>query len=138
MTRKLSKLSLPYPLQLMWQGYPALRLALVSLGGIPLSQTPCIRSSWPYPFRVLHADPCTITRGRIQGLPILAQGVSVHAWGLRPRRVLISLAITVYEMLFSVHFKTVNTRNYLHFGAQYPACTYPCQRFDISVATDTA
>jgi len=49
----------------------------------------------------------------MQGLPIPAQCVSVHAWGLRPRRVLIRLAIAAHEMLPSVVLKHVGTRNFV-------------------------
>jgi hypothetical protein len=58
----------------------------------------------------LHLTPALLARGQIQGLPIPVQEVSVHAWGLRTRRALISLAITVYEVLPSAYFKSIGTR----------------------------
>jgi hypothetical protein len=56
-----------------------------------------IRSSWP----CLQGSPCgptPYTIGQMQGFPIPEQGVSVHAWGLRPHRVCIRLAIAASAM----------------------------------------
>ena len=49
--------------------------------------------------------------------------------GLRPRRVYSALALTSGVVWPSVRWDHVGTRKSLYFGAQYWACTLPCQRF---------
>jgi hypothetical protein len=51
----------------------------------------------------------------------------------------------VYSVLPSVYSKNVGTPEYLllaqqgtYFAAQYPACTFPCQRFDAVLAGGSA
>ncbi len=78
--------------------------------------TPRIRSSRPCPLRVHHAYHRAISNGQIQGIPIPVQGVSVHAWGLRPRRVCIRLAISAYTVLPSVDLKHVGTQNFVYIS----------------------
>jgi hypothetical protein len=69
----------------------------------------------------------------------------MHAWGLRPRGVLVHLAITVHSMLPSAYFESVGTLKGLlltqqgHiFAAQYPACMLLCQRFDAVLSGGSA
>src|SRR5436309_6030921 len=55
--------------------------------------------------------------------------VSVHAWGLRPRGVLLQPKHSLQSMLPSVLNNVVGTPIRCdHFAAQYPACTYLYQR----------
>jgi hypothetical protein len=51
----------------------------------------------------------------------------------------------VYSVLPSVYSKNVGTKEYLllaqqgiYFAAEYPACTFPCQRFDAVLADSSA
>jgi len=69
----------------------------------------------------------------------------MHAWGLRPRGVPVRLAITVHPVLPSAYFESVGTLKGLlltqqgHvFAAQYPACTFLCQRFDAVLSGGSA
>jgi hypothetical protein len=71
---------------------------------------------------------CAVSR-QTQARPIPVPCASVHAWGLRPRRVGVTLALTGYTMLPSVCSDHVGTQQSPYFEAQYPACTSPCQRF---------
>jgi len=65
---------------------------------------------------------------QMQGLPGPAHDVSVHARGLRPRQVRVRLAVAACPLLPSACSERVGTQ-VGHFGALYPACTFPCQRF---------
>jgi len=49
--------------------------------------TPQPRACWPYGTRPSPTGPPLAGDGRCWGLPVLAPGVSTHAWGLRLRRV---------------------------------------------------
>ena len=73
------------------------------------------------------------TRGGSGDLPVPAQRVSVHAWGLRPRRV---GAGTRAGAPARLAFRSGRRRRHpglSHFAAPYPACTSPCQRFAASL-----
>lgn len=65
------------------------------------------------------------SQGQTQALPIPVHGVSVHARGLRPRRVSTCLAFAADTMLPSVCSDHVGTQKSPDFGAPYPACTSP-------------
>ena len=67
-------------------------------------------------------------------LPVPAQGVSVRARGLRPRGTPSRLAISVPRMLPSASPYSVGIPELGHFAAEYPARTFPCQRFDAALA----
>jgi hypothetical protein len=69
----------------------------------------------------------------------------MHAWGLRPRRGQVHLAMAVHPMLPSAYFESVGTLKGLllsqqghDFAAQYPACTFLCQRFDAALSSGSA
>ena len=69
----------------------------------------------------------------------------MHAWGLRPRRGQVRLAMAVHPMLPSAYFESVSTLKGLllsqqghDFAAQYPACTFLCQRFDAALSSGSA
>jgi hypothetical protein len=69
----------------------------------------------------------------VQGLPGPAPHVAVPARGLRPRQVRSRLALTASTLLPSACEERVGTQEEPDFGALYPACTFPCQRFPGSV-----
>ena len=69
-------------------------------------------------------------------LPVPARGAFAHARGLRPRGVPARLAMAARRMWPSAHLYGVGTPKWprftpwvIAFTAQYPACTFPCQRF---------
>jgi hypothetical protein len=64
--------------------------------------------------------------------------VSRRAWGLRPRRASVHLAMTVPAVLPSALLHSVGAPVIQHFAAQYPARRFPCQRFDAALASDAA
>ena len=109
---------LPYPSQFMLQDCPTLRPGPDLLGRVPLGQPPFLhrlRRAWRtipfvrrllryygvvrlpacihlhYFLSVLLCGPGTICSGHTQDLPVPVRGVSVRAWGLRPRGVRASL-----------------------------------------------
>jgi hypothetical protein len=53
----------------------------------------------------------------------------VHARGLRPRQVRVRLAQAACPLWPSACSERVGTQDSPDFGALYPACTFPCQRF---------
>ena len=62
-------------------------------------------------------------------LPVPIPNVSMHAWGLRPRGVLLQHRHSLQSMWPSVLKNAVGTPIPCDdFAAQYPACTYLCQR----------
>ena len=75
--------------------------------------------------RVLPPARRTVLDGRPRGLPVLAHGVSPHAWGLRLRRVECGLALATAPVLPSARSDGVGARDQLDFGAEYPACGCP-------------
>ncbi len=62
----------------------------------------------------------------------------MHAWGLRLRRVLRTLAMAHPSVLPSAMRNDVGTLVADYFAAQYPACMCPCQRFNDSLAAGKA
>src|SRR4029077_17490109 len=64
--------------------------------------------------------PTVLLGGRRRGLPVLAHGVSLHAWGLRLRRTTARSRYRAqpYCLLAYRHHGLPETRD---FGAQYPA-----------------
>src|SRR5919106_6154145 len=64
-------------------------------------------------------------RGRRLGLSVLARGASIHAWGLRLRRVAAHLRYRTPPCCLPVGV-TPSAPRIPVFGAQHPACIYPC------------
>ena len=77
------------------------------------------------PLRVLRTDLGDPCRGQIWDLPVPVKGVSIHAQGLRPRRVRTYLAIAIYPMLPSALSHNVSTPklNRISRLNTWPACT---------------
>src|SRR3972149_10586866 len=119
----------PHAIQRIWHILiPALRPGSVLLDHVPLGQPPSLhrlrnrRSSlvrrlrryygvvrlpvfvhhWITILDLPNASPLTTSTGKTRDLPVLAHGVSVHARGLRLRRVVDALAISHTPMLPSV------------------------------------
>ena len=79
-----------------------------------------------------------LCRRQTRDLPVPVRGVSVHARGLRPRGVPAQLAVSLRRMWPSASCKGVGTPESVYFAAQYPAYTYPCQRFTSALTSDGA
>ena len=94
--------------------------------------TSCARSSSACVLRLPDAACGSISRRRTQDLPVLEQGVSVHAQGLRPREARPHLAISMRSVWPSATSHGVGSSKVDSFAAQYLACTCPCQRFGSS------
>jgi len=63
----------------------------------------------------------------------------VHARGLRPRGVPPRLAMAARRVWPSAYLHGIGTPEWvMDFAAQYPACTFPCQRFAAIVADTDA
>jgi hypothetical protein len=62
-------------------------------------------------------------------LPVPEWMVSPHAWGLGPRRADVHLAMTVRVVWPSAFLYSVSALDFQNFAAQYPARSFPCQRF---------
>ena len=88
----------------------------------------------------LHDARCANTlpseRSRRWDLPVPVQSMSMRAWGLRPRGAQTHLAIAMRPVLPSMWRHHLGTPEYPnarapggYFAAQYPAHTFPCQRF---------
>src|SRR5712664_2796848 len=111
-----------------WPEWPlASSLCSVASLGLWNGPTPCVRASRSCPYGS-PCGPCGDGQGQTQGLPSPAHDVSMHARGLRPRQVRVRLAIVACPLLPSACSERVGTQ-IGHFGALYPACTFPCQRF---------
>ena len=93
---------------------------------------PCMRDVWPQAFS-RRTGPW-IAAGQPQDLPGSVQRASVHAPGLRLRRVGVPLAIARHPVRPSPSDNKVGTLE-VDFGAQYRAYTAPCQRLAASLAT---
>src|SRR5712691_8998219 len=65
-------------------------------------------------------------RGRHWGLSVLARGVSMHAWGLRLRRVPAHSHVFAHRVLVLPASRTPSAPWIGDFGAPYPAYIYPC------------
>jgi hypothetical protein len=140
-------------------GFPALRPTPGVLTRVPLDQPPSLyASASPGTPRLLFgsfADTmglsnslhpcltvvplrCTVrtwrcSPGQRKSLPGSAHSVSVHVRDLRPRQVCPLLAIAGGR----VAFRVLGARRHpglADCGAQYSACTFPCQRFVPPVA----
>src|SRR5215469_5488419 len=148
---------LTHTLQPAWPARPARCLARVRLGRVLLGQRPSLRSlrgRWPVlvrllrryysavrlpvsvheglsASRVLLPARCHVANGRPWGLPVLARGVSPHAWGLGLRRVESRLALASVLVLLSAHTDGVSTRDLDDYGAQCPACGCPCPTLQV-------
>ena len=72
---------------------------------------------------VLGLPDADCLRSQPWDLPVSDQCVSMHAWGLRPRRVLLQHKLSLQMVLPSGFKNAVGTLILLrHFAAQYPAC----------------
>src|SRR5713101_545098 len=80
----------------------------------------------------------SIGGGRTQDLPVLVRDVSVRARGLRLRGTRTHLAVSMRPVLPSAHPYGVGIPNLASYAAEYPARTYPCQRFDVALAGNSA
>ena len=96
--------------------------------------TPWARSSPAYVLGLPDASHHSIGGGRTQGLPVLVRGVSVRARGLRPRGTRTHLAISMRHGGAFRYPYGVGVPDLASFAAQYPARTYPCQRFEVVLA----
>lgn len=105
------------------------------LWGCPTSW---VRSSSACVLRLPDAARRSIGGGRTQDLPVLVRSVSVHARGLRPRGTRAHLAIAMRPVVPSDYPYSVGIPDQASFAAQYPACTYPCQRFSHPLAGTAA
>jgi hypothetical protein len=63
----------------------------------------------------------------------------------KPREIRAHLAMAVHPVLPSAFLHGVGIPKYLpltqqgmYFTAQYPTCTFPCQRFDAALASSSA
>ena len=114
-----------------------------------LSSTPSAGSNPPNASQVLHR--CTTPRrrargdyrsslsptgphpsdcGRRLGLSVLARGVSIHAWGLRLRGDAVHLRYRTPPCCLPGGV-TPSASRISVFGAQYPACIYPCPTLQV-------
>src|SRR5438128_7373996 len=111
-----------------------------SAGGFPLlfgcfagttplydSLPPCMEVLWLIAFSSRPA----YCHGRRQGLPVLAHGVSLHAWGLRLRGTAPHSRYRDCAMLPSERVDTVGFPKRPDYGAQYPAYRYPCPTLQV-------
>src|SRR6202166_2330298 len=73
----------------------------------------------------------------LRGLPVLVYRVSRRAWGLRLRRAVQRLALSLLAMLPSATNDSVGAPIEL-FEARYPARPYPCLRFRDGLTAFTA
>src|SRR5262249_14193880 len=79
-----------------------------------------------------------IRLGRTRDLPVLVPDVSARAQGLCPRGTPLHLAVSVHRMRPSASPYSVGVPEECTFAAEYPARTYPCQRFDDALASGSA
>src|SRR2546422_530586 len=84
---------------------------------------------------VLRLSDTVCFRRRPWDLPVPVLNVSVHAWGLRPRGVLLQHRPSLQSILPSDHADAVGTPILGDFAARYPACTYLYQRPACTLAT---
>ena len=62
-------------------------------------------------------------------LPVPGWMVPPRAWGLGPRRADVHLAMAVRVVWPSAFLYSVSALDFQNFAAQYPARSFPCQRF---------
>ena len=67
-------------------------------------------------------------------LPVPVWMVSLRAWGLGPRRAGVHLAMMVRVVWPSAFLYSVSALDIQLFAAQYPARSFPCQRFAAALA----
>src|SRR5216684_5547609 len=101
--------------------------------------TSWVRSSSAYVLGLPDASRRSIGGGRAQDLPVPVRGVSVRARGLRPRGTRTHLAISMRPVVPCAYLHSVGVpKRSFTFAAQYPARTYPCQRFGETLAGNSA
>ena len=124
---------------------PVTRRCSTASSVLPSCPTSRGRSSSPYVLG-LHDAACDARRLRQpRDLPVPGRGAFAHARGLRPRGVPARLARAVRRVWPSAYLYGVGTPKWprlapwvIHFTAQYPACTFPCQRFAPALADGDA
>jgi hypothetical protein len=115
---------LPALVRLLRRYYAAVRLPTVVRGGLA-----ALRVLLP----VRGFSP-----GRRRDLPVLAHGVSQHAWGLRLRRVESGLTLSSALVWPSVRFDTVGTRGQRISELNTQPADAPVQRFKCGLAATLA
>ena len=84
------------------------------------------------------SGPSYLLDGQPRGLPVLAHGVSPHAWGLRLRRAEGGLALAPALVLPSVRSDSVGARNQLISELNVLPTDAPLQRFKCGLTTALA
>src|SRR5439155_12606997 len=72
----------------------------------------------------------SLSRREARDLPVPVRSASGRARGLRPRGVPVPLALATHWVWPSAYLHGVGTPEwFMDFAAQYPARSFPCQRF---------